>query len=168
MSPTNSETVLAVVLDLSASMAEQLGRPDIQTEHMFPFRDGEPNVFPLASEVLRLSKEWLAEEGALPAELHHCDLRWRAPGRDTEVKGSQTKAPDSATAGKPARSHPKVDDHSGRPHGHHGGRPPTAPRAAHASPGTTRCPVACSPSPAFVVPVALHTAARLEEAVAYL
>ncbi|CAE7343693.1 unnamed protein product [Symbiodinium natans] len=68
VSPTNSETVLAVVLDLSASMAEQLGRPDIQTEHMFPFRDGEPNVFPLASEVLRLSKEWLAEEGALPAE----------------------------------------------------------------------------------------------------
>ncbi|CAE6946232.1 unnamed protein product [Symbiodinium natans] len=91
VSPTNSETVLAVVLDLSASMAAQLGRPDIQTEHMFPFRDGEPNVFPLASEVLRLSKEWLAEEGALPAE--RSGYTTAISGGEPPVVTQRSKAP---------------------------------------------------------------------------
>ena len=62
----DQEKVAAVVVDMADFMADQLGTVDLTSPDLVPFRAGQPMIFPLAAEVLRFSREWLARAGALP------------------------------------------------------------------------------------------------------
>ena len=61
----DQEKVAAVVVDMADFMADQLGTVDLTSPDLVPFRAGQPMIFPLAAEVLRFSREWLARAGAL-------------------------------------------------------------------------------------------------------
>ena len=65
-SPLVPERLPALVVDLPMSMAAQLLPAEIDTPGLHTFKDGDAAAFPLAAEVLRLSREWLRDGDALP------------------------------------------------------------------------------------------------------
>ncbi|CAE7833938.1 unnamed protein product, partial [Symbiodinium necroappetens] len=56
---SDQERLSALVVDMADHLAEQLAPADLAVEELVCFRQGQPMLFPLASEVLRQSKEWL-------------------------------------------------------------------------------------------------------------
>ena len=58
-SPLVPERLPALVVDLPMSMAAQLLPAEMDTPGLHTFKDGDAAAFPLAAEVLRLSREWL-------------------------------------------------------------------------------------------------------------
>ncbi|CAE7879434.1 unnamed protein product, partial [Symbiodinium necroappetens] len=80
----DQERLSALVVDMSDHMVEQLAPADLSAEELVCFRQGEPMLFPLASEVLKQSKEWLLGTGNLP------DNR---SGYQTAASATQAPAP---------------------------------------------------------------------------
>ncbi|CAE7246280.1 unnamed protein product, partial [Symbiodinium necroappetens] len=64
----DQERLSALVVDMADHMAEQLAPADLSAEELVCFRQREPMLFPLASEVLKQSKEWLLGTGNLPED----------------------------------------------------------------------------------------------------
>ncbi|CAE7515547.1 unnamed protein product, partial [Symbiodinium necroappetens] len=56
---SDQERLSALVVDMADHLAEQLAPADLAVEELVCFRQGQAMLFPLASEVLRQSKEWL-------------------------------------------------------------------------------------------------------------
>ncbi|CAE7273945.1 rluB [Symbiodinium sp. CCMP2592] len=63
---TDPETIPAVVVDLSAHLADQVSIADLSQPDLVPFLPGQVMMFPRASEVLRKAKEWLSSTGVFP------------------------------------------------------------------------------------------------------
>ena len=55
--------VVQAVVDLSDHLAGALAPFNASTPHLYTFRDGSPNVFLLASEVVRQARLWVQGEG---------------------------------------------------------------------------------------------------------
>ena len=123
----DQEKVAAVVVDMADFMADQLGTVDLTSPDLVPFRAGQPMIFPLAAEVLRFSREWLARAGALPDDRsgYHTAVSAaeasKSPAKDSEAKtpygpaASGSAVPNDAThdlcggaAGPTAESFSKV------------------------------------------------------------
>ena len=60
LASTGEWMVQAVVVDLDSRVAPQLSPADLSALGLYTFKDDAPNVFPLASEVLRQTRDWIA------------------------------------------------------------------------------------------------------------
>ena len=81
---------------------------DLMAPNLYTFRDGAPEIFPLASDVVRQARLWILNADAFAEE---------RSGHQGESQGGEGKAPHSATAGKPTRGHEGLDDLSCEPPG---------------------------------------------------
>ena len=68
ISPPEQELVHAVVVDLAAHMSAQVSPADFAVQGLYAFKDEDPRAFPLAAEVLRQAKDWLATTEGLPQD----------------------------------------------------------------------------------------------------
>ncbi|CAE7293507.1 unnamed protein product, partial [Symbiodinium sp. KB8] len=57
--PPGGEMVQAVVVDLEARLSAQVSPADMSQTSLYTFKDDVPNIFPLASEVIRQAREWV-------------------------------------------------------------------------------------------------------------
>ena len=92
----NAEPVLAVVVDMASSLASALAPADLNAPNLCVFREGEPAVFPIATEVIRIARAWLQGPGPVPED---------RSGYQTAVSGRMRR---------PRRAKPKPPRQSGR------------------------------------------------------
>ena len=88
------ELVPALVVDLAAQLAEQVGPADLSSPDLVPFVPAQIMVFPRAAEVLRRAREWLSTTSALPEDRsgYHTAMSGQEQAAGPTAKERQAKA----------------------------------------------------------------------------
>ncbi|CAE7359437.1 unnamed protein product [Symbiodinium natans] len=97
--PQEVEMVPVLVVDLGVQVTESLAPADLTHPDVIAFREGDSSIFPLASEVVRLAKEWLAASDVMPGD---------RSGYQTAVSAVEEALPAPAKAKAPKAKRPTV------------------------------------------------------------